>query len=169
MHVARCPVRTAPPEIAQVAHCVAAGRIDSGRAGAGGARAGGEYGPDRALPPGGVPVRAGQRIGWSGSSGAGPPHVHMEYRRGDTSVNPFVYGLSVRDTLAPRLERLVLEPLDSSLVARRTLPHAVWLGGRADTVVLAGRARAWVAAVGPGASGAKMAPYALSLAGGGSP
>ncbi len=125
--------------------------------------AAGDYEQDIPLPFGRVPVQAGQRIGWSGSSGAGPPHLHMEYRRGDTSVNPLVFGLPLPDTIPPVLQRLVLQPLEGGWVARRSVPRSVRLAGRADTVVVSGRARAWVGAIDPGASGAKMAPYAIAM------
>ena len=37
-------------------------------------------------------VTPGQRIGWSGRSGTGPPHLHFEIRRGDVAYNPLLAG-----------------------------------------------------------------------------
>ena len=125
-------------------------------------RADGQFEQDLLLPPGRIVVRAGQRIAWSGSSGAGPPHLHMELRRGDTSLNPLRFGMALPDTIPPLLERLFLEPLDSSLVARRPFVKSVWLGGRVDTLVVVGRVRPWIEAEDPGVSGAHMAPYVIA-------
>ena len=87
---------------------------------------------------------AGQRVAWSGQSGAGPPHLHVEVRHGDMAINPLIAGLAVPDTVAPRLERLILEPLDEeSWVARHAGPYSLTLGARAphDTLVVEGHVR----------------------------
>lgn len=125
-------------------------------------RATGQYEQDLVLPPGRLPVRAGQRIAWSGASGAGPPHLHLELHRGSLSLNALRFGLTLRDTLPPILERVILEPLDSSVVAGRAAPRNVPLFRRVDTLVVAGRARVWIEAMDPGLRGAQMEPYALA-------
>lgn len=93
------------------------------------------------------PVRAGQRIAWTGQSGAGGPHLHFEIRRGDTAFQPQRAGLSIRDTSAPTLVDVTFDPLDdSSFVAGRAAPVTVRLDARPDTVHLLGRVRALVGA-----------------------
>ncbi|HET7250112.1 MAG TPA: hypothetical protein VFI79_09720, partial [Gemmatimonadales bacterium] len=127
-------------------------------------RATGQYEQDLTYPPGRFTFRAGQRIAWSGESGAGPAHLHMELHRGITSFNALEFGLAVPDSTRPILERVILEPLDSSLVQGRAAPRNVPLYRRVDTLVVSGRARVWIEATDPGLRGSHMAPYALSAA-----
>lgn len=115
-------------------------------------------------------VRAGQRLGWSGRSGTGPPHLHFEARRGDMAYNPQLAGLVVRDTVPPAILRLVLEPLDdSSSVEGRSAPREVtWGGGRGARVAARGRLRVLVEAVDARANGRlSMAPWRTTLSAGG--
>jgi hypothetical protein len=99
-------------------------------------------------------VRAGQRIAWSGQSGAGGPHLHFEIRRGDMALNPLRAGLALADTRPPSLASLTLEPLDdTSFVERGAAPYGVALGARAETLVVEGRVRAVVGAPPATASG----------------
>ncbi|MCS7154958.1 MAG: M23 family metallopeptidase [Bacteroidota bacterium] len=82
----------------------------------------------RKLPPYAFPVRAGQVIAYSGDTGSGPPHLHLEYRApGDVAVDPLRYGLGgVRDRMPPVFYRLAVLPLsDSSRVMGTTEPY-VW-------------------------------------------
>src|SRR5439155_1485129 len=60
-----------------------------------------EYEQDLAPPPGRFRVSAGQRIAWSGESGVGPPHLHLEIRIGDMAMNPLRAGLALPDTRVP--------------------------------------------------------------------
>ena len=85
----------------------------------------------------------GDPIAWSGESGAGPPHLHVEVRHGDFGMNPLMAGLAVPDTVAPRIETLVLEPLDDrSWVSRRAAPYTLRLRDRGeDTLLVEGRVR----------------------------
>src|SRR5262249_31609266 len=96
----------------------------------------------------------GARVAWSGQSGAGPPHLHVEVRHGDMAINPLIAGLAVADTVPPRLERLVLAPLDeNSSVQRHAEPYSLALRaagaahashapqGNKDTLLVEGRVR----------------------------
>jgi hypothetical protein len=124
----------------------------------------GRYEQDLWPESGRFPVRAGQRLGWSGRSGTGTPHLHFEIRRGDMALNPMRAGLEVPDDAAPELRALTLEPLDErSFVNRSAAPFTTTWGARADTVVLEGRARAVVQAVDPGERGADMAPWGVGI------
>jgi hypothetical protein len=105
-------------------------------------RSTGEYEQDLWPEAGRFRVAAGERIAWSGESGAGPPHLHVEIRHGDFALNPLLAGLAVDDTVPPRLEELVLEPLDErSWVERGASPRAVRLAARGETLVVEGRVR----------------------------
>jgi hypothetical protein len=105
-------------------------------------RASGDYEVDLWPTPGRFNVASGERIAWSGESGAGPPHLHVEIRHGDFALNPLLAGFAVPDTIAPRLERLVLEPLDEqSWVGRGAAPRTVTLGSAAETLLVEGRVR----------------------------
>lgn len=71
-------------------------------------------------------VRAGQRLGWSGRSGTGPPHLHFEIRRGDEAYNPLLAGVVVDDTVPPRIRAVVGQELPQKrLTASRVTVAAV--------------------------------------------
>src|SRR5262245_44007542 len=74
----------------------------------------GQYEQDLWAEPGQFRFKAGERIAWSGESGAGGPHVHFEIRRGDMAYHPLRAGLVARDTTPPSLAALTLEPLDEN-------------------------------------------------------
>lgn len=124
----------------------------------------GQYEQDLWPERGRFRVRAGQRLGWSGRSGTGNPHLHFEIRHGDMALNPMRAGLAVPDVAVPELRALTLEPLDErSFVQRSAAPFTLRFGARADTLVLEGRARAVVDAIDPGEGGAEMAPWGVGI------
>ncbi|MFA6107827.1 MAG: M23 family metallopeptidase [Candidatus Latescibacterota bacterium] len=102
-----------------------AARVDSAQ------QARGRYTVDLTLTPGEVPVHQGEVIAWSGDSGTGPPHLHLELRDpANQPINPLLHGFVVPDSVAPVLERLAAIPLDrASLVEDRHHPVAVPLAG----------------------------------------
>ncbi len=109
--------------------------------------ANGEYDVDLWPAAGRFRYAAGTRVAWSGRSGAGPPHLHVEVRHGDFALNPLLSGLAVTDTFPPRLTRVVLEPLDEgSWVERRASPHMHVIGAKAETLLVEGRVRLTVVA-----------------------
>lgn len=57
-----------------------------------------------------VPIRQGQRIGRSGESGAGLPHLHFELYDGAASLDPQDYGVMAPDPKTPTLRSLRLLP-----------------------------------------------------------
>lgn len=112
-----------------------------------------------------LPVAAGQRIAWTGESGAGGPHLHFEVRRGDMAYSPLRAGVAIRDTSPPTLAEVTLEPLDGgSFVERGAAPRTFRLGAGADTVLVQGRVRAVVGArdgVWKGVD--RMLPYRIGM------
>ncbi|MBN1196946.1 MAG: M23 family metallopeptidase [Candidatus Aminicenantes bacterium] len=56
------------------------------------------------------PVQAGQLIGWSGETGSGFPHLHLEIRdKTGAKLNPFpLVRAGFRDRNAPKLDALIL-------------------------------------------------------------
>lgn len=105
------------------------------------------YEQDLWPPVGRFRYRGGERVAWSGDSGAGPPHLHVEVRHGDFALNPLLAGYAVPDAVAPRIASVTLEPLDeSSWVARSAAPRTHRFGGPADTLVVEGRVRLTVLA-----------------------
>jgi hypothetical protein len=124
----------------------------------------GQYEQDLWPAPGALRVRAGQRLAWTGDSGAGGPHFHLEIRRADMAYNPARAGLDWPDALAPVVSAVWLEPLDdASWVERSPAPRRVTLGARVDTVVVLGRLRAVLDAWDPAASGDAMAAWSTEV------
>ena len=71
----------------------------------------GRYSVDLYFEEGEIPVVGGSVIGWSGESGAGPPHLHLELRDADNvAINPLLYGFAIADTIAPTLQRVAITP-----------------------------------------------------------
>ncbi len=105
-------------------------------------RASGDYEQDLAPAPGRFRFAAGERVAWSGESGAGPPHLHVEVRRGDFALHPLHAGFAAADHVPPRLARILLEPLDEgSWVERGASVRSHTLGAGEDTLLVEGRAR----------------------------
>ncbi len=60
------------------------------------------------------PVKAGQTVAYSGDLGVGSPHLHLEIRRGDDLLDPFLEGMPLPPGLAPpQIAGVVIEPLSS--------------------------------------------------------
>ena len=56
--------------------------------------------------------KQGDLIGYSGSTGVGPPHLHFELRNRDYKpFNPLLTNLNIRDTLPPVFSALAIEHL----------------------------------------------------------
>lgn len=70
----------------------------------------GRFEQDLFPPAGRFPFRRGEIVAWSGQSGAGPPHLHFELRRGDMNLHPLRSGVSVPDGVAPVISAVTLTP-----------------------------------------------------------
>lgn len=89
-------------------------------------RAGTSY-LDAEFPEGTFPVRRGELVGWTGQSGAGVPHLHVEIRdRLERPMDPLREAWPVADAAAPSVTRVAITPL--------TPPSSV--DGSSETVVL---------------------------------
>ena len=76
---------------------------------------------DLEFSPGELPVARGDVIGWTGQSGAGVPHLHMEIRdRLERPLDPLTEAWSVEDTAPPVVTRVAVTPLSppSSVAGR---------------------------------------------------
>ncbi|MEX1010517.1 MAG: M23 family metallopeptidase [Balneolaceae bacterium] len=68
---------------------------------------------DERVEPGTFTVRQGERIGYTGSTGVGPPHLHFELRTPDNHpFNPLLTNLSIDDNLPPVFSSLAVTRLD---------------------------------------------------------
>ncbi len=55
----------------------------------------------------------GEIIGFTGSTGIGPPHLHFEIRnQNNEPINPLTQGLTITDTKPPVIRTLLIEPLE---------------------------------------------------------
>ena len=71
----------------------------------------GRYSVDLYFKEGEIPVLGGSVIAWSGDSGAGPPHLHLELRNeNNVAINPLLHGFAIADTIAPTLQRVAITP-----------------------------------------------------------
>ena len=121
-------------------------------------RASGRYEQDLWPAPGRFRFAAGETIAWSGESGAGPPHLHVEIRHADFAIHPLRGGLVPGRVGAPRLAWFTLEPLDAdSRVAGGVVPRTIALRAVGDTLEAEGRLRAVVRSV-TGVAGAGDTP-----------
>lgn len=82
---------------------------------------------DIEFPPGTFPTERGDLLAYSGQSGVGVPHLHVEIRdASERPIDPLRAGLEVSDTTDPWIARLALTPLTP----------ASSVDGRSDTVIL---------------------------------
>jgi hypothetical protein len=124
----------------------------------------GQYEQDLWPPPGRMTLRQGQRLGWSGRSGTGSPHLHFEVRHGDMALNPLRAGIAMVDSSIPEIQAVTLEPLDErSTIERGARPLTLVFPRRGDTLVAEGRLRAVARAVDPGERRSNMAPWSIGL------
>ncbi len=126
----------------------------------------GEYEIDLYPGPDSLRFETGEVIAYTGSSGAGPAHLHAELRVGpeaSVAVNPAVMGWAVPDTIAPTLTRLRVEPAAPGAAVDGGLePVTVRLDTTAPSVEVAGRVRVWVEAGDRTEAGSgRLAPYRL--------
>ncbi len=67
---------------------------------------------DRSMEQFDIRFRRGDHIGWTGSTGVGPPHLHFELRTPDGQpFNPLLAGIRIADTIPPQFSELAVEPL----------------------------------------------------------
>ncbi|MBT4496073.1 MAG: M23 family metallopeptidase [Gemmatimonadetes bacterium] len=59
-----------------------------------------------------LPIAKGELIAWTGQSGAGPPHLHLELRDADSRpLNPLLHGFGIEDGETPTVRRIGLIPV----------------------------------------------------------
>ncbi len=84
---------------------------------------------DREFPPGTFPFSRGDVVAYSGESGIGVPHLHVEIRdAAERPLDPLRAGLAVTDRTPPRVRRVAVTPLDAASAVDGG-PEAVRLDG----------------------------------------
>lgn len=74
----------------------------------------GAYSVNLYFRPDQLPVKRGEIVGYSGSTGIGVPHLHFEMRDADhRPINPLLHGFDIEDTLPPTIQAIGLVPLDA--------------------------------------------------------
>jgi hypothetical protein len=123
--------------------------------------------PGDIYPEPSLAVERGQTIGYSGESGAGPPHLHVEFRRGmETLVHPFAARLPLpSDSAPPRVEGLMFLPRSADArIEGLPLPHRVaFRRRRVPTVSLWGEWELVLLAYDPCARGTRCGLYAWGV------
>jgi peptidase M23-like protein len=75
--------------------------------------------------PKNMPVKKGDIIGYTGSTGIGVPHLHFEIRNPkEQPLNPLQFYPQVKDEIRPRLQKIAILPQDAnSFVNKSYLPQ----------------------------------------------
>ena len=75
----------------------------------------GTYSVNLYFRPDQIPVKRGEVLGYSGSTGIGVPHLHFEMRDAKhRPINPLLHGFDIKDTLPPTIQAIGLAPLNAN-------------------------------------------------------
>lgn len=75
----------------------------------------GAYSVNLYFRPDQLPIKRGELVGYSGSTGIGVPLLHFEMRDANhRPINPLLHGFDIEDTLPPTIQAIGLAPLDAA-------------------------------------------------------
>lgn len=118
-------------------------------------------------PAGSFRFEAGDTLAFTGGSGAGPPHLHVEVRvdaSASVAENPVLHGWAVDDSIPPDVPRLRVEPAGVGALVDGGVDPVVVAWSPVDTprIAVRGPVRLWVeAADRAGAGTYRLAPRAV--------
>ena len=75
-----------------------------------------------------IRVKRGDVVAFSGDTGSGPAHLHIEIRDGaNNPMNPLSFGFDVRDAIPPVIAETVIMPIEGASTIDG-LPDSRWIG-----------------------------------------
>jgi len=79
----------------------------------------------------------GDIIGFSGSTGVGPPHLHFEIRNeNEQAINALLTNLTIEDTIAPKISAVLVIPMsDTTIIEGSKFPRVYYPSKKSNGIL----------------------------------